>query len=96
MESNEEIKETLTYIENYISNVKASFFIVFGKDVNKDFSNIKAIESLIIPNIGETIIYGNNHYKINNKIISYNEVQDYELNQEGRGGEMIWVFVDPK
>ena len=51
---------------------------------------------MIIPNIGETIIYGKEHYKINNKIISYKQVQDYELNQEGRGGEMIWVFVDPK
>lgn len=92
----DEIKSLINDVYNIVSNMKASFNIVFGKDVNKNFSNIKAIESLIIPNIGETIIYGNEYYKINDKVISYQQVQDYKLNQEGRGGEMIWVFVDPK
>lgn len=91
-----EIKSVINDVYNIVSNIKTSFFIVFGKDINKDFSNIKSIESLIIPNIGETIIYRNEHYKINNKIISYQMVEGYELNQEGRGGEMVWVFVDPK
>lgn len=68
-------------------------FLVFGKEIKKDFSNVKSIDTKVIPNIGEEIVLKDGVYKVHRKLINYVNIQDYDLKEEGRGGEMIYIFV---
>ena len=70
-----------------------AIFIVFGEEVAKDFSNIKSIQTKVIPNIGEEIIFEGILYKVHRKVINYKHVEDYDLKDKDRGKEMICIFV---
>lgn len=75
------------------NNLKC-FFIVYGKHINNNFDNVKSISTRVIPNIGETIIAFDGRLKVNDKVITYKHVENYELDDPNRGGEMVYVFVD--
>ena len=68
-------------------------FIVFGKSIEEDFSNVSTIDTKIIPNVGEEIVLKSGWYKVKRKLINYINVQGYELDDKGRGGELIYIFV---
>lgn len=69
------------------------FFIVFGKLANSDFSNMKFIETKVIPNIGEKISLKQGTFEVIDKLINLKNVEDYELDNPDRGGEMIFIFT---
>lgn len=46
-------------------------FIVYGKTVNSDFSNIKVLKTKVIPNIGDTICVFGERLKVINRLIDY-------------------------
>ena len=69
-------------------------FIVFGRVVNKDFSNVKSIITKVVPNIGESIIFEKILYRVTDKNINYTSVEDFDdINDVDRGKETIWIFV---
>ena len=68
-------------------------FIVFGKEVNNNLSNVKSIATKVVPNIGETITMQRELYRVIDKNINYSSVEDYDIDEEGRGKETIWIFV---
>ena len=88
-ESNELIE--LNY--KILSNLPNSFYIVFGSSINPNVDNVKVVNSLVIPNIGETIIYDKKVYLVTAKTITYQHVFKYDLNNSDRGKEMIFIFV---
>ena len=55
----------------YLDNI----FIVFGKEMKKDFSNIKTIDTRIIPNTGDNIALKDGVYKVLSRTIDYRQVQ---------------------
>lgn len=67
--------------------------LVFGNFINKDFSNVKSIDTKIIPNIGEEINTKEGVLKVKRKVIDYKNVEDYDLDSLERGGEFIYIFV---
>ena len=68
-------------------------FLVFGDKIKEDFSNVKSIDTTIVPNIGEELVLKSGWYKVRRKSINYMHVEDYELDSTERGGEMIYIFV---
>jgi hypothetical protein len=72
-----------------------ALFVVTGKRLNKDFDNLHALDSLVIPNIGDTIVFRNVHNKVVDKIISYSQVENYDIEDTDRGSELIYIFVEP-
>ena len=74
----------------YLDNI----FIVFGKEMKEDFSNIKTINTRIIPNTGDNIALKDGIYKVLSRTIDYRQVQDYTKDDSGRGGEYIYIFVE--
>lgn len=71
----------------------SSFFVVFGDKPNEDFSNLKVIDSLIIPQIGNKIRCFNKKLKVVDVFIDYKNVDNYRGDDPGRGGEQIYVFT---
>ena len=67
-------------------------FVVFG-EMKADFSNIKSIETKVIPNIGESIVVNKQRWKVTDKVINYRNVENYSYEDEGRGGELCYIFV---
>lgn len=67
--------------------------LVFGNEIDKDFSNVKTIDTKIVPNVGEEIMIKQGLFKVKRKIINYKNVEDYDLDSSERGGEMIYIFV---
>lgn len=67
--------------------------VIFGDTINKDFSNVKTIDTKIIPNVGEEIVLKSGLYKVKRKLINYLNVEEYELDSPERGGEAIYIFV---
>lgn len=90
---NDDTNEITNKNFDILRNIPNSFNIVFGSEINENLSNIKVIESLIIPNINDIIFYDKKHYLVINKMINYQQILNYELNQNGRGREMIYIFV---
>lgn len=86
----EELQQTIEEIQKLQNQQIKSFFVCFNKFSIEDSI---VIESTIIPNIGDTILIKNTYVKVIDKIINYKMVEGYELNGEGRGGEMIWLIV---
>lgn len=86
----EELQQTIEEIQKLQNQQIKSFFVCFNKFSIEDSI---VIESTIIPNIGDTILIKNIYVKVIDKIINYKMVEGYELNGEGRGGEMIWLIV---
>lgn len=71
-----------------------NIFIVFGTKVNNKRDNVTAIKTLVVPNIGEQLYFDKKHYRVIDKVISYQQVFNYtELDNPDRGGEMITLFV---
>lgn len=70
-----------------------NIFVVFGEEIDKEFSNIKTIDTKVVPNIGEQIAISRTAYKVVNKLIDYSSVEDYELKDVDRGRERIYIFV---
>lgn len=68
-------------------------FIVFGNEVNKDFTNIKTINTKVVPNVGDEISLKNGWFRVKRKLINYTQVEDFELDSLERGGESIYIFV---
>ena len=68
-------------------------FIVFGDKIKKDFSNVKSIDTKVVPNIGEEISLKSGWYKVKRKLINYIQVEEYDLDSSERGGESIYIFV---
>ena len=69
-------------------------FIVFGKHVEKDFSNVKSIVTKVVPNIGESIIFEKGLYRVKDKNINYTSVEGFDdIDDVDRGKETIWIFV---
>lgn len=71
-------------------------FIVYGKTVNNDFSNIKSLKTKVIPNIGDTIVAFGERLKVIDRYIDYTQVEKYDLDDPGRGGEGCYIFVEKK
>lgn len=67
--------------------------LVFGNEIAKDFSNVKSIDTKIIPNVGEEIVIAKGLFKVKRKIINYKNVEEYELDHPHRGGELIYIFI---
>lgn len=86
----EELQQSIKEIQKLQNHQITSFFVCFNKFSIEDSI---VIESTIIPNIGDTILIKNTYVKVIDKIINYKMVEGYELNGEGRGGEMIWLIV---
>ena len=86
----EELQQSIEEIQKLQNHQITSFFICFNQFSIEDSI---VINSTIIPNIGDKILIKNAYVKVIDKIISYKMVEDYELNSEGRGGEMIWLIV---
>jgi hypothetical protein len=86
----EELQQSIEEIQKLQNHQITSFFICFNQF---SIENSIVINSTIIPNIGDKILIKNAYVKVIDKIISYKMVEDYELNCEGRGGEMIWLIV---
>ena len=86
----EELQQSIEEIQKLQNHQITSFFVCFNKFSIEDSI---VIESTIIPNIGDTILIKNTYVKVIDKIINYKMVEGYELNGEGRGGEMIWLIV---
>lgn len=71
------------------------FFLVFGENIDNEFSNTTFITTTLIPNIGEMIIVKNKKLKVIKKFISYINIEDYdELDDPDRGGEIIYIFTE--
>lgn len=89
-QNSEDILKTLSFEVD-------TLFIVFGKSLEIDLSNIKSIKTKVIPNIGEEIVYDRKPYIVRRKTINYTHVQGYDFDEysEGRGKEEIFIMVDP-
>ena len=68
-------------------------FIVFGGKIEKDFSNVKSIDTKVVPNIGDEIALKSGWYKVKRKLINYTQVEEYDLDSSERGGESIYIFI---
>lgn len=69
-------------------------FVIFGNTVDEDLSNMKTINTRVIPNIGDTIVVKNDRYLVHNRLIYYSNVEGYELNDPDRGSEVIFIYVN--
>ncbi len=67
--------------------------LVFGNEIDKDFSNITSIDTKIIPNVGEEISIKKGLFKVKRKVINYRNVEDYDFDNSERGGELIYIFI---
>ena len=72
---------------------KPGIFIVLCNKINIDLSNIKTIDTLVVPNIGENIVFNHLRLKVVDKLIDYSNVEDYNFEDSGRGAENIYLFV---
>jgi len=79
--------------ENLTNLMPTSMMVVDGPVFREDRSNVRVVNTTVIPNIGDHIFLGGKTYKVNFKNINYSQVEDYELEEEGRGSEMVYVFV---
>lgn len=71
-----------------------SIFIVFGKEIKKDFSNVQVLKTKQIPNIGECFAIKGGVFRVIDKMIDYRQVEDYDIDKDdGRGGEIIYIYV---
>ncbi len=68
-------------------------FIVFGDEVDVNFSNVKSIDTKVVPNIGEEINIKKGLFEVRRKVISYKNVEEHDLSSPERGGELIYIFV---
>ncbi len=67
--------------------------LVFGNEIDNDFSNVKSIDTKIVPNVGEEIAINKGLFKVKRKVINYKNVEDYDLDSSERGGEKIYIFI---
>ena len=72
-------------VEDYIGKLEDK--------IEKDFSNVKSIDTKVVPNIGEEISLKSGWYKVKRKLINYTQVEGYDLDSSERGGESIYIFV---
>ena len=70
-------------------------FLVYGTSVNSDFSNIKSLKTKVIPNIGDTIVVFGKRLKVIDRCFDYTQVEKYDIDDSGRGGECVYLFVKP-
>lgn len=68
-------------------------FIVDGNYLKEDLSNMKVIDTKVVPNIGERIHFRGETRKVVNKVINYSQVESYDLKDLDRGKEMIYIFI---
>lgn len=68
-------------------------FLVFGQEVDKDLSNLKTINTKVVPNVGEEIIFRGGLYKVKRKVINYSQVENHAIDSDERGKEMIYIFI---
>lgn len=71
-----------------------SFFVIFGDKPNEDFSNVRVINSLIIPQIGNTIRCFNKVLRVVDVFIDYKNVDKYEKDDPDRGGEYVYISTE--
>ena len=71
-----------------------SFFVIFGDKPNEDFSNVRVINSLIIPQIGNTIRCFNKVLRVVDVFIDYKNVDKYEGDDPKRGGEYVYILTE--
>lgn len=71
-----------------------SFFVVFGDKLNEDFSNVRVINSLIIPQIGNTIRCFDEALRVVGVFIDYDNVDKYEKDDPERGGEYVYILTE--
>jgi len=71
-----------------------SFFVVFGDKPNEDFSNVRVINSLIIPQIGNTIRCFDKVLRVVGVLIDYKNVDEYEKDDPKRGGETVYILTE--
>jgi hypothetical protein len=70
-------------------------FLVFGRLIEKDFSNVKSLTTKTIPNIGEVIRLKKGTFRVVEKLVDYRQVEDYnELEDVDRGGELVYLFLN--
>lgn len=70
-------------------------FIVFGSKCNEDWSNYRSLATKVIPNIGDEIRIDSKWWKVIRKMIDYTQVDCYtEIDDPGRGGEIVTIFVE--
>lgn len=70
-----------------------SFFVVFGDKPNEDFSNVRVINSLIIPQIGYKIRCFDKVLRVVDVFIDYKNVDKYEKDDPKRGGECVYILT---
>ena len=68
-------------------------FIVFGNHIQDDPSNLKSINTKVIPLTGDTIALNSGIYTVIGRCINYTQVQNYQPDSKERGGEVIYIFV---
>lgn len=68
-------------------------FIVFGTKIDKDLSNVRSINTTIIPIVGDCIFAFGKSREVIGRMIDYRNVEDYRLDDEGRGGEYVYIYV---
>lgn len=67
--------------------------LVFGKEIKEDFSNVRVLKTKQIPNIGECLTIKTGVFKVIGKMIDYRQVENYDIDEDGRGGELIYIYV---
>ena len=66
---------------------------VFGNTTLNDHSNVKAVNTKLIPNVGDEVFLNKKIYTVTGKLINYSQIENYDLNDPDRGGEIIYVFL---
>lgn len=68
-------------------------FFVFGSVAAPDMSNIKSIETYLIPNTDDVIVLDEGIFVVTGRCINYKNVEKYDADDSGRGGELLYVFL---
>lgn len=87
-------EQDLKIILEHIDNQPNSFFVIFGKSIDKDGSNIKVVHTLVIPNVNDTIKINKHRYRVTDRIIDYSQVENHVLDSDERGKESIYIFLE--
>ena len=69
-------------------------FLVFGNQINNDFSNVKAIDTKVIPNKDDFLALKEGVYLVTGRYINYKNVEDYTETSPDRGGELIYIYLE--
>jgi len=70
-----------------------SIFLVYGDKIDEKWSNVKSLDTKVVPNIGETLMMTAGSYRVIDKVIDYRQVSGYDGSSPDRGGELVYIFI---